>query len=172
MSKSTLKKHLQSLTKEQVIELVLKLYDAYKPEREYLEHLMIPDEKGLLEKYKSIIINEFFPKGKFIDGKLRFSVAKKAIADFQVLKPSPELLGDLLVTLPEVACQYTSEFGDMTEQYYTSTATNFQRALIFLRRNDLLEHYKTRCQRCVKYAEKCGYGFSDEIANLFFEFYS
>lgn len=170
MSKTELKKYLQSFTKEQVIEQVLELYGNCKPAKEYFEYFLNPDEKGQFEKYKVIIVNEFYPTGKR-EPQLRFSVAKKAIADFRALKPSPELLADLLVTLPEMACQFTSEFGDMTEQYYNSTITNFGIALKFLQQNDLLEDFKPRCEDCVKYAEPCGYGFSEEIDQLFCEYY-
>jgi hypothetical protein len=171
MSKTTLKKHLQSLTKEQVIEQVLGLYDTCKPVKEYFEYFLNPDEKGQFEKYKAIIVNEFYPKGKYAEPKTRFSLAKKAITDFRGLNPSPELLGDLMVTLPEMACKFTFDYGDMWEQFYTSAATNFELALKFLQKNELLEQFKLRCLNCVKYAEPCGYGFADEISNLFDEYF-
>jgi hypothetical protein len=98
-------------------------------------------------------------------------VAKKAIVDFRRLSPSPELLGDLMVMLPEMACKFTNDYGDMWEQFYTSTATNFELALKFLKKNGLLEQFKLRCEDCVKYAEPCGYGFADEIYELFSEYY-
>ena len=171
MSKTTLKKYLQSLTKEQIIEQVLSLYDTCKPAKEYLEYILNPDEKEQFKKYKAIIINEFYPNGKLAEPKTRFSVAKKAIADFRSLNPSPALLGDLMVTLPEMACQFTNDYGDMWEQYYTSAATNFELALKFLQKHNLMGQYKLRCQDCVKYAEPCGYGFADEIRDLFSEYY-
>ena len=37
MSKAQLKRHLTKLTKEQVIDVVLELYDARKEAKEYLE---------------------------------------------------------------------------------------------------------------------------------------
>ena len=37
MSKAKLKKYLQTLSKEQVIEVMLELYDARKEAKEYLE---------------------------------------------------------------------------------------------------------------------------------------
>ncbi|MCL6102032.1 MAG: DUF6155 family protein, partial [Bacteroidetes bacterium] len=132
MSKTTLKKHLQSLSKEQVIEQVLRLYDTSKPAKEYFEYLLNPDEREKFKKYRSVIINEFYPDADRFDPSLRFSVAKKAIADFRSLKPSPELLGDLMVTLAEMACKFTYEYGDMSEQYYTSAANNYEAALKFL----------------------------------------
>lgn len=51
MSKSTLKKHLQTLNKEQLIETVLEMYDNLKPAKEYLEYYLSPKEKVMYEKY-------------------------------------------------------------------------------------------------------------------------
>jgi hypothetical protein len=64
MSKSSLKKHLQSLSKEQIIEQVLDFYDNSKAAKEYLEYSLNPNEKEMFEKYKAVIVNEFYPKGK------------------------------------------------------------------------------------------------------------
>ena len=44
---------------------------------------------------------------------LKFSVAKKAISEFASFKPSPEALADVMLALPEAACLFTYEFGDM-----------------------------------------------------------
>jgi hypothetical protein len=85
MSKAALKKELQSLTKEQLTEQILGLYDAYTSVKEYCEHSLNPQsKKELVEKYKAIIVKEFFPKSDRT-GRTRFSVAKKAITDFKVL---------------------------------------------------------------------------------------
>lgn len=171
MSKTELKKHLLSLSKEQVIEQVLGLYDTCKPAKEYFEYILNPNEQEQFEKYKAIIVNEFYPARILAFPKLRFSEAKRAIAYFRSLSPSPELLGDLMVTLPEMACKFTNEYGDMSEQYYTSATNNFELALKFMQKHGLLEQFKLRCENCVKYAEPCGYGFADEISELFYQYY-
>lgn len=62
MSKSTIKKLLQSMTKAEIIEMVLELYSARKEAKQYLEFYACPDEKGKLEEYKSIIREEFYPR--------------------------------------------------------------------------------------------------------------
>ena len=151
--------------REELKKIALEKYDANHNGK------LDPDEKEKFKKYKAIIINEFYTNTLIGIGKLRFSVAKKAIADFRALKPAPELLADLLVTLPETACQFTNECGDMTEQYYNSAVNNFETALKFLQHNNLLSDFKLRCKDCVKYAEPCGYGFADEISQLFYEYY-
>ena len=171
MSKSTLKKHLQTLTKEQIIEQVLNLYDSYKPVKEYLEYNLSPNEKEQFDKNKAIIVNEFYPKGKYSEPKTSFSVAKKGIADFSKLNPSPKLIGDLMVTFAEMACKFTHDYGDLWEQYYTSTVTNYEQALKFLQKHTMLEDFKLRCVTCLKYAASCGYGFPDEMEDVFFKYY-
>ena len=41
MSKAKLKKYLQTLSKEQVIEVMLELYDARKEAKEYRKHCIL-----------------------------------------------------------------------------------------------------------------------------------
>jgi len=171
MSKQALKTHLHALTKEQLIQTVLEMYDNMKPVKEYMEYFLNPNENEMFEKYRAIIINEFYPKGKNTEPKTRFSVAKKAIADFRAFKPSTELLGDLMLTLAEMACKFTHDYGDMWEQYYTSAGTNYELALKYLQKNNLLDKFNVRSKACVEYASPCGYGFADEIYSLFYEYY-
>ncbi len=50
MTKAQLKKHLQKLPKEQVIEVILELYDARKEAKEYLDFYTNPNEDAKLEE--------------------------------------------------------------------------------------------------------------------------
>ena len=135
MSKSKLKKELQTLTKEQLIEQIISLYDTFKPVKEYYQTYLNPDNiDEMFEKYKAIIVQEFYPNTKSWNPKMRFSVAKKVIADFSALKPPPKLLADIMVTLCENTCKFTNEYGDMTEQFYNSTVNNFERTLKYLQK--------------------------------------
>ena len=173
MSKIQLKKELQKLTKEQLIEQIAELYDSYKPVKEYYQTFMNPNNiQELYNKYKTVIINEFYPNTKSWNPKTRFSVAKKAIADFAVLKPPPELLADLMITLAENACKFTYDYGDMTEQFYNSAVTNFERALKYMKAEGLLDNFRLRCEDCLKYADPCGYGFPDEMNDVFYDYFS
>jgi len=95
----------------------------------------------------------------------------QSISDFRSLNPSPELLGDLMVTLAEMACKFAYDSSDLWEQYYTSAATNFKLALKFLQKHNLLERFKLRCENCVKFSKHCGYGFEYEMHELYNEYY-
>ena len=54
MSKATIKKLLQSMPKEEIIDMVLEMYDARKEAKEYLEFFASPDEDGKLVVYKML----------------------------------------------------------------------------------------------------------------------
>ena len=52
------------MSKEDIIEMVIEMYDARKEAKEYLEYYANPDENGKLEEYKDIICAEFYPEGR------------------------------------------------------------------------------------------------------------
>ena len=172
MSKIALKKELQKLTKEQLVEQILDLYGKNKSVKEFYDFYVNPsksNETDLFEKYKLVICNEFYPNRG--NPKIRFSVCKKAISEFKALNPSAELVADLMLCLAENACEFTHDYGDMTEQYYNAAYNNFAAALKFIAKHNLLELFRLRAEKCVKWASPCGYGFADEIESEYDEYY-
>ena len=171
MSKATLKKLLQSMPKEEIIGMVLEMYDARKEAKEYLEFYANPDEDGKLEEYKKIITEEFYPSKGRQEPKTRFAVCRKAVSDYKKLKPSPDKLADLMLCYVENACKFTYDYGDMWEQYYTSVENNFEKTMAFLAENNLLEHFKPRLKMCVRWSSPCGWGFADTIADIYYDYF-
>ena len=106
MSKAKLKKYLQTLSKEQVIEVMLELYDARKEAKEYLEFYLTPNSNAELEKCKKVIRQEFFPTRGFSE-KPSFAKCRKVISDFQKLKPEPTCVADLMLFYIEQGCNIT-----------------------------------------------------------------
>ncbi|MCQ2304648.1 MAG: DUF6155 family protein [Bacteroidales bacterium] len=170
MSKAALKKQLNQLTKEQVIEVVLELYEARKEAKEYLEFYLNPNENEKLEEYKKIICEEFYPTRVTKDPQTRFSVCRKAISDFKKLKPNPLLLGELMVYYIELGCQFTYDYGDMWEQYYDAICRNFDKTMDFLSKNKLIEEFKPRIKQCLRWASVCGWGFPDEMNDIYYNY--
>ena len=96
MSKAKLKKYLLSLTKEQITDIVLELYDARKEAKDYLEFHLAPDCNVELKKCKKAIQNEFFPTRGFSE-KPSFAKCRKVISDFQKIKPEPTFVAYLML---------------------------------------------------------------------------
>ena len=140
-----------SMPKEKIIGMVLEMYDARKEAKEYLEFYANPDEDGKLEEYKKIITEEFYPSRGRQEPKTRFSVCRKAVSDYKKLKPSVDKLADLMLCYVENACQFTYDYGDMEEQYYTSVENNFEKTMAFIAKNNMLEHFKPRLRQCMEW---------------------
>lgn len=169
MSKTTLKKQINELNKEQLIEVILELYDAKKEAREYLEYYVNPDENKMFDKYHSIILKEFFPtKGR---AKGRTSVCKKAIKDFLVLHPSPKLIAELKFSFVEIIMRYAvaSRFWLRESQENTLLAL-FKETLEYMFANDLLDYYSRRIEQLLKSADSYRCPFRNEINRINTEF--
>ncbi|WP_293789897.1 DUF6155 family protein [uncultured Pedobacter sp.] len=172
MSKTALKKELSKLTKNQLIEQILDLYDKNTAVKEFYKFYLNPtNEKELADKYKKLIRKEFNVENP-VKSTEKFSVAKKAVSDFKNLQPSPAYLADVMLYLPESACELTALYGDFSEQFYMSTYNNFNAALKFLEKHELLEQFKPRTKQCVEWASNCGYGFADDMTDIFYQYYN
>ena len=146
MSNPALKKEINRLTKEQLVEQILDLYDKNKAVKEFYDFYLHPNnEKELAEKYKKQIVKEFNVLSSERSG-LKYSVAKRAISDFRNLQPSPQSLADVMLTLPECACEFTYTYGDMDEAFYNGAFNNFVTTLKFMDKHNLLEDFKLRVE--------------------------
>lgn len=86
MSKSALKKELSGFTKEQLVGLVLELYDARKEVKEYFNFFMNPDSAKLYEKYRKLMDKEF-SRSKWGHSKARISTIRKLLKEFESFSP-------------------------------------------------------------------------------------
>jgi cyclopropane fatty-acyl-phospholipid synthase-like methyltransferase len=171
MSKAKLKKSLDQMSKEQIAAFVIEMYENSTNVKAIIDGFISPEKGGEnAQKYKKVIEKEFYPKNP-MSATHSFSNAKNAIKEYKETQPTPKLLADLMMDLPEMASRYTNEYGDMWSQYYTSTENNFEAALKFIQKHDLLADFKARAQKCVKYSENCGYGFADNMEVIYSEFY-
>ncbi len=168
MSKAQLKKHLNTLDKSQIIEMVMELYDAHKEAKEYLEFYVNPDEDKKLDEFKKIVLKEF-DDDISRDPQCRFSVCRKALSDFKKLAPSTETLAEAMVYYVERVCEFSFYAGDLWEQYYDSATSNFRSMLKFLVKNNMLEAMMPRVVQIMAWCWPCGYGFHDEIGDSFCE---
>ena len=77
MSKSQVKKLLAGMSKEEVINIVMELYDARKEARDYLDYYVNPNESNELEKFKKIVFKEFGDDGIHDPGAVSAYVEKR-----------------------------------------------------------------------------------------------
>ena len=115
---SDLKKSLPKSDEKELINIIRDLYRYSEDNRKYLLARCIDREEaaGIMEEYREIIKNEFFPKKGY--GELRYSVAEKAISDYS--EASGDFTGkmELMLTYVENWVKYTNEYGDVDEEFY------------------------------------------------------
>ena len=155
MSKARLKKHLNTLDKFQIIEMVMELYDARKEAREYLDYYINPNESSELEKFKKIVLKEF-DDNVCRNPQCRFSVCRKALSDFKKLAPSTETLAEAMVYYVERVCEFSFYAGDLWEQYYDSATSKFRSMLKFVVKNDILEAMMPLVVQIMAWCWPCG----------------
>lgn len=168
MSLSNIKKELNKFDKKKLIELIVDLYKNNQSVKEYLDFFSNPDEKQLSKKYKEKVLNAFYPKRGF---ELKLKDGKTAIADFKKLKPSTELLVDIMLFYVECGVKFTNEYGDIDEAFYSSLESMYKRTLSLIHSEDLLDKFQDRSLKIVKDTQDIGWGFHDYIAGEHYEYY-
>ncbi|WP_026729828.1 DUF6155 family protein [Flavobacterium denitrificans] len=149
MSKRDLKKYLAELTKEQLEEQLIELYEKFSPVKVYYDFVFNPKEDKLLQESKVKISHEYFPIKKpgarwRPKAKMRRSVAQKIIKHFISLGVDSFIIADLMLYNIEIAQTYSSQNLIKQELFYKSMFNSFEQAINFLISNSILSDYKAR----------------------------
>ncbi|MFV9677365.1 MAG: DUF6155 family protein [Methanosarcinales archaeon] len=170
MKLKEIKEHLSVLPRHELEKMIVELYKKNQESRELIELKFNPaSEIDAFEKYKKQIIYEFFPDRGF--GKLRYSVMRKALKNFTDLSKNHELIADLMMTHVESGVKFTNEYGDINERFYDNIAGMYMKVLRYITKHDLKADFKMRCKAVVMDTKGIGWGFHDELDDLYSEYY-
>ncbi len=141
-------KYLSDKDRDFLVKELKTLAKNYPDVKEHFLHKMNPDsEKQIMEKYKEIIYNEFFPKRGF--GKLRFSVMRKALSDFRKICTSSENMAELMVSYIEGGIKFTNTYGDIDEHFYNAILKMQKQVFDYILDNNLSEVFDKRLKKIV-----------------------
>lgn len=160
---------MSALSKEQVADMMLQLYDASKEASVWLEFYMEPNSDAELEKYKKAIRNQFFGRNDRPKDP-NFKECNKLITAFTKLIPDPHAIADLMLYYVEQGCSLTAEFGDYYDSFYTALENNFSKAVKFISSNGLMSEYSPRMKKMIWTVEYCGYGFPDTLWEIYYDY--
>lgn len=143
MSKRDLKKYLNDLTKPQLEEQLVELYDKFKEVKVYYDFVFNPNEKNLVKDAKLKITNEYFPiRGK--RPKMRRSTAQKFIKHFITLGVDAFIIADVMLYNIEIAQSYSSEKKIYNDSFYKSMLNSFEQSISYLIEAGILLDFKSR----------------------------
>jgi hypothetical protein len=169
MSKRELKKYTGELTKVQLQEQILDLYERFKEVKAYYDFAFNPNEIKLLDECKFKISKEYFPQtGR--KPKMRRSVAQKYIKHFKTLGVEPSIISNVMLYNIEIAQAFCTEKPIKVDSFYQSMLKSFQEAVIFVNDNGLTKNVKPRLEKIVDTAMEQNWfnykGFELAISNL------
>ena len=99
MSKAKLKKTLAALSKEEMAEMVMELYERRKDAREYLDYWVEPDSAKELERRK-VMAHKLFMTSSGTPRRLpTATVLKKVVNDFATICFEPDKILDLMASI-------------------------------------------------------------------------
>jgi len=163
-NKKEITEKLQELSKNELSLLVIEISKICPKARDFLAIKFSSQDsiKKVLEDYKMIIKNEFYPQRGH--GKLKLSVAKKAISDFKKISVDKIMIIDLMLYYVENCVQFTIDYGDINESFYSSAESMFQNAVKTINTGDhaLYEQFSSRLHWITKKAID-GWGFKDTL---------
>lgn len=164
------KKHLSAMPLDEIITDIITLYKDVPAVKEYYLAKLCPDaELTILEKYKKIIKDEFFPDRGF--GKARTSIVRKAISDFKKIARSPNNVVDLLFFHVSMGVDFTSSYGDINDAFYISLERSYEQALEYALKHGISDAIREDAESLFEKCQGFGWGFSDNITEIFYSYY-
>ena len=146
MSKRELRKYLKELTKEQLEDQIIDLYERFKPVKEYYDFAFNPKENELIEQCRFQISKEYYPIGSR-KAKMRRSVAQKWIKKLMLFDADASLLADVMFFNIEIALTFSGEHFIRQESFFTSMYKSFDETLRFVSEKGILAEFKGRIEK-------------------------
>ncbi len=163
-----LKKILSEKSQKELTKEIVTLFKIFPDVKDYFTITL--DDKGaesILNKYKEIITNEFFPKRGH--GKAKLAVAKKAIRDFKKISNSIFNNIDIMLHYVEQGVMFTNVYGDINEEFYNSMEMVYEDAIKLISKNKLKKEFKNQSYNIV--LDACdSWGFKEQLECLYDEY--
>ncbi|HMG09810.1 MAG TPA: DUF6155 family protein [Mucilaginibacter sp.] len=168
MGLADVKRELKKLEKDKLIDLIADLYGKNKSVKEFFDFYLNPNEIKMFDKYRDKVFVAFYPKRGF---NYSLKEGKQAISEFKKLGPSSDLIADLMLFYVETGVQFTNDFGDINEAFYSSVESTYLAALKLMKKNNLLDKFSERTRKVVNNTIETGWGFHDYLSEVYYQFY-
>jgi hypothetical protein len=71
----------------------------------------------------------------------------------------------------EIGVNYTNSYGNIDEDFYYSMESMYEQAINFIEANKLKKPFKDRCLRIVNETEGIGWGFHDQLCEIYYGYF-
>ncbi|MBB4824716.1 hypothetical protein HNO89_001940 [Sporosarcina luteola] len=166
---SDLKKQLNELDKKELMNMIIEIHKNNKAVQDYFA-VKFSGESAVADLFgqaQKEIQNEFFPDRGH--GKLRLSVAKKAISDFKKTTGDEVRTADLMMFYVELGTRFTATYGDIDMPFYNSMLSMYEKVIDSCEKDHALYiSLEERLYRVVDMSEGIGWGYHDELCEMYY----
>ena len=169
ITNAQIKKAIKNCEHDECIELILEIVQACPQAREFLTIKFTDNQNDILEKYKQKVRYEFYPPRGF--GRLNLREAKKAISDFKKLSTDKNMLIDLMLYYVENCVEFTNEYGDISETFYSSAENVYLQVVSEVNSlgTSAYDKFAERLSTVVNDTSNIGWGFHECLSDIFHE---
>ena len=163
---TAIKKELQNFDSADLLELIKQLYDLSTQNKAML--MSVVDKKARLEALEAPVMREiekaFDPPRGYPSCKT--GAARKALRQYVKIAPFQEAVA-IQLHFVEMGIRCTTNYGDIDEQFYISIETVFEEVLKQIKQQNAAQNYFSRLQKIVQSTSGMGWGFHDQLRDLF-----
>ena len=169
MSLKNLKSKLAAMTRKELEKEITGLYKHFANVKDYYDmKYEDPLESKAFNKALKTIRDQFYPSRGH--GRLNLAKARKAITDFKKITQHPVAIAELMLHYVENGIEFTNEYGDIDQRFYSSMESMFASLCKHITKNELNDIYKDRLSEVVDDAPG-GWGFSDSLQEAYDEYF-
>ncbi len=154
-----------------LLKLVSDLYALRKENQDFLHARFLPDASNLVPYMETIAC--YISPAEPWKNPVKLSQARKAISDYRKAVGDPEGLSELMLVYAECGVNYTLEFGDIDEAYYSSVVGVFSDGLNMLEQceQDVVHELLPRFKGVVDSTYDIGWGFYESLRDTLESYY-
>lgn len=147
-----MKKTLQSMEHDEIVNVVLELYAARKDAKDYLEYWLDPDAEKELEKCEKLVSRQFFTPQGVNRRSPSLTTVNKIVKDFMTICFEPEKVAALLLYIGEKLAEWL-EFRYRRVTFRTSLKKYVDEAKLYIENHELESIYGIRLEKLTARAE-------------------
>ena len=165
---SMVRKQLTTSDKAALVGLIKDLYDLSADNADFIQGRFQSEEtqSEVLKKYRKKIVEQFYPA--LGEAKLKLAEARKAIKDYRKATNDVRGTAELMMTFVEQGAEFTSEYGDIDERFYSNilSALNELAGLLVVEAREGYPQLSERLKTVEQITRDVGWGFHDYIGDV------
>lgn len=169
---SEIQEYLPIFKQNELISLIGELYRLNNENKHFINARCSETCEEAIKPYRLLVQKFISPDIRYGNERIEKAKARKSISDYWKATRDDNGKIDLMLHYVECGTQFTLTYGDIDEPFYNSLASMFQQTIVEIKKlplNKITENFIHRLNDIVHAAKNIGWGYGDEVNELFDE---